>query len=544
MAPKQNPVDPLEGPKLALKGRIVCMDDKFTVIPRGVLYVDQGSIVAAQEIGHAPPGFESTPVTDVGGTMFPGLIELHNHLSYNALRLWNVPKKYTNRNQWAGIPEYRKLIMTPMKIIGPDPQYVACLVRYVECKCLLGGVTTSQGIKLSSNAGISKYYRGIVRNVEQTGEEELHRAASRIPDVAAKDVQAFFKNLQKQTCYLLHLSEGTDKAANDHFQALHMPDGDWAIRRQLAGIHSTGLEEEDFDVMAAKKGAMVWSPLSNLLLYGETAKIKKARQAGLRIGIGSDWSPSGSKNLLGELKVARMYSAENGGIFNDRELLSMATRNAVSILGWEKALGSLEPGKRADVLVIDGTKKDPYSTLFEAKETDVRLVLINGTARFGTSLLMKALGADGESFQVGGRRRILHLTQKTQDPSVAAVPLGQARDVLSDVLNRLPELAKEKDNAPPKPKIARALRPEEITWSLALDELEDTGEDLRHHLPLPGTAVATAERAVIEAKPLAADAVALELDPLAIADDAKFMATIAGEMNLPAFVKEELKKMY
>ena len=42
--------------------------------------------------------------------MFPGLIELHNHLAYNALRLWQVPKKYNNRDQWSGIPEYRKLV--------------------------------------------------------------------------------------------------------------------------------------------------------------------------------------------------------------------------------------------------------------------------------------------------------------------------------------------------------------------------------------------------------------------------------------------------
>ena len=53
---------------------------------------------------------------------------------------------------------------------------------------------------------------------------------------------------------------------------------------------------------------MVWSPLSNLLLYGATARVDAAKRAGVRIGLGSDWSPSGSKNLLGELKVAWLYS--------------------------------------------------------------------------------------------------------------------------------------------------------------------------------------------------------------------------------------------
>src|SRR5207247_464211 len=102
---------------------------------------------------------------------------------------------------------------------------------------------------------------------------------------------------------------------------------DWAITSALAGIHCVALERKDFDVLADRGASMVWSPLSNLLLYGETAKIDQAKAAGVRIGIGSDWSPSGSKNLLGELKVARVFDAE-GEIFpEDRDLIALATRN-------------------------------------------------------------------------------------------------------------------------------------------------------------------------------------------------------------------------
>jgi len=58
---------------------------------------------------------------------------------------------------------------------------------------------------------------------------------------------------------------------------------------------------------------MVWSPFSNLLLYGGTSDIARARNEGVLIALGPDWSPSGSKNLLGELKVARLVSEEAGG---------------------------------------------------------------------------------------------------------------------------------------------------------------------------------------------------------------------------------------
>jgi hypothetical protein len=130
---------------------------------------------------------------DAGGTIFPGLIELHNHLSYNVLPLWSpVPKRFQHRGQWPDHADYRKLISGPMTVVGEyrdaqgRPALLAPLVRYVECKCLLGGVTTSQGIMLNSNAGVQRFYRGILRNVEQTDDPALLEAQGR-PDHKGED---------------------------------------------------------------------------------------------------------------------------------------------------------------------------------------------------------------------------------------------------------------------------------------------------------------------------------------------------------------------
>src|SRR5688500_20413054 len=49
---------------------------------------------------------------------------------------------------------------------------------------------------------------------------------------------------------------------------------------------------------------LVWSPLSNLLLYGKTAAVYDAIAAGVMVSLGTDWTPSGSPNLLTELKIA------------------------------------------------------------------------------------------------------------------------------------------------------------------------------------------------------------------------------------------------
>lgn len=556
------PIDPLEGPKLALAGRVVTMNDAFAVIDRGVVYIERGAIVDVRErSAPCPPGFEAVPIVFSGGTIYPGLIELHNHLSYNALPLWSpVPRRFEHRGQWPEHPDYRKLISGPMTVVGQyrdaagQAALLAPLVRYVECKCLFGGVTTTQGVMLNSNAGIQRFYRGIVRNVEQTDDADLSEAQGRIADVDAKDARAFLSRLAKEdSCFLLHLSEGvtpegrTDSMARRHFLALQVAPDEWALNDRLVGIHAAGLLPEDYEVLARHGGAMVWSPLSNLLLYGATARVEAARAAGVRIGLGSDWSPSGSKNLLGELKVAWLYSQHLlGGALNARDLVAMSTRDAAAILKWQHSLGSLERGKRADLLVVDGGMGDPYEALIKARETDIRLMMINGIGRYGVSSLMASVGALGEAVSVGGRRRMLFLEQKTGDPDVASVSLAQARTALRSAFKRLPQLARELE----KPRrVVRAVldAPQPVVWSLALDEIQDTGVVLRPRLPFDGpgdySGVETvATRAA--ALPLSAILEPIGLDPLTVADDSKFLERIAAQPNVPLAVRDGLKSLY
>jgi hypothetical protein len=158
---------------------------------------------------------------------------------------------------------------------------------------------------------------------------------------------------------------------------------------------------------------------------------------------------------------------------------------------------------------------------------------------------MASLGGNGESVRVGGRLRILNLKQRTADPVVGAMTLGDARDTLKDGLRRLPELAREQEIAPERAVVpGRAVASEPLTWFLALDELADTGVELRPRLPLPGRRSFTGPELRTAAEPLSTILQPLELDPLAVADDEDFLDRISTQRNLPAYVAPGLRELY
>ena len=536
------PIDPLTGPTAILGGRMVTMNAADSVIADGRLYIKAGVIVAVQSAAAPPPaGFSAVTVTQTGGTLYPGLIELHNHLSYNALRLWAVPQKYSNRDQWGGTPEYRRLVSGPMTILGETPSLLPALVRYVEAKSLVAGVTTTQGVALFSNAGVRRYYRGIVRNVEVTDEAALPEATDRIADVDTQSAAKFLERLKKEHCFLLHLSEGLDQVAREHFLALRIKDSQWAITPQLAGIHAAGLTAADFKIYGSRGASMIWSPLSNLLLYGGTAQVAAAKANGVRIGLGPDWSPTGSKNLLGELKAAKAWS-DHAGIFTPRELLAMVTRSAADILGWSAVLGSLEPGKRADITVVAGIGGDPYTHLFSAQESDIALVVINGVPRFGTPALFKALKMSGEIVKIGSASRRLFLKQDSADPQVGAISLSEATATLQGGLRKLPALAKQLEK--PKKLMHGRLRTEAPVWRLALDEIMDSGVSLRARLPLAHHHTGARALAGAGSQPLSKIVAPLLLDPLTVASDAQFLPSIHLQKNLPPWFAAGLIASY
>ncbi|HJR91731.1 MAG TPA: amidohydrolase family protein [Acidimicrobiia bacterium] len=526
-------IDPLSGPRFGVHGRVVTMNDDHEVVATGTVWVEAGVIRAVTPDGRQPPeGFDDVPVLRTGGTIFPGLIELHNHLPYNVLQMWAVPQLYGNRGQWGSHDDYRRLVSGPMKVLGKTAGYIEAVIRYVEVKALVAGVTTSQGVALYSNANTRRYHRGLVRNVEETNDPDLPEADTRVGDVEAESAASFLARLEKGKRIVLHLAEGLDETARSHFEALKVSRSKWAITDALVGIHAAALTGDDFEIFGARGGSMVWSPASNLMLYGGTARVDLARDSGVTVALGSDWAPTGSKNLLGELKVARAVARSRGWDLDDRDLVDMVTRSPAQAIGWDRALGSIEPGKRADLIAVYGRQdRDPYRQLIEATERSVVLVVINGVPRYGQT---RFITAEAEEIRVGGSSRRLYLEQESTDPIVDGISFAEAIDRLEDGMSRLVELAEDLEalgaTRSGAPSTALGIPRGGERWVIELEEESPNATPIG---PEPVDADRPLDLGPVRGEKLSEILGPLELDPLTMLDDPGYARRLRDQANIP-----------
>jgi hypothetical protein len=257
---------------------------------------------------------------------------------------------------------------------------------------------------------------------------------------------------------------------------------------------------------------------------------------------------------LGELKVAKLYSEANGKLFSDYELVAMATVNAARIIKWDKELGTLEKGKRADLVVVKGSGKDPYKTLLQASEKSIALVVVNGAPRYGDATLMRKFGVKGmEAKTIGAQSKLFNLQQLSQDPVVGGLTLSAATKRVKDGLLNIKKLAtrslplrgmmdKQGNRflVPLKPPLQAQEEPE---WVLVLDHNEDEGEAVRPNFdPMAKLGLPFKKIAPLEITPDVL--LPIQLDALTVAGDRTFFKKVAAQMNLPDYIKTGLKKMY
>ncbi len=413
-----------------LKGRVVTMDGETNVINNGNVMIRDGKITGVWASNNNPPAgvdFTDVPIVETDGTIYPGLIDLHNHVHYNHIPLWDFEVHlsdsqkseeggYTNRYQWGNNWDYGPSITWMKTNIQSSYRWdmASEQMKYAEVQAVSGGVTAMQG---SPSSGTQAWDSILSRNVElyNFGQDGISTCA--VCGAADDDYTGSHLISQSESgtlnAWFVHLSEGVDQSSKDEFDAL------WnkgLIMDETIVIHGTAMDSSQFNQMASVNSELVWSPLSNLLLYGDTTDVVAAHQAGVSISISPDWGPSGSKNNLHELKVADMWNSNNlNGYFSNYQLVEMVTSNPADATGWAPFVGRIKADLYADLVVIDTFHEDPYRNLIEAIDADVALTVVQGKAVFGDVDIMQQLqGDDWEYVNATNFQKAVDVTSLTE----------------------------------------------------------------------------------------------------------------------------------
>ena len=358
------------------RGTICALDDQHTVYPDGLLWISGNTIRAVVPSAEALPAARKLPVVETGGVFYPGLIDLHKHMTYDIRGPWFAPRQYTNRTEFFFDPDYRRTVENPCRLLVQYEDLLDDVCLYAEIKALAGGTTSLEGAAPWSR----EYTSLLARNVEfdNFGQDRIHQT---IWDVTPETAPALRELMPKLDAWIYHLSEGTGDYGQQRFSDLKQFQ---LLTNKLVAIHALGLNESQFAELAAAGASVVWSPLGNLRLYGRTADIAAARKTGVNICLGSEWAPSGSKNALFDLKVVDQWNQHKlNGLFSDREIVEMVTRNPAQAVNWKQHAGHLAAGNSADLILLRKKNRDPYRNLIEATEQDVELVMVDGAPVYG-----------------------------------------------------------------------------------------------------------------------------------------------------------------
>ena len=387
-----------------LEGRIVTMESEDSVIPYGSVLVTDGMIEAVWASGQQPVTVNLTdvPLIKTNGTIYPGLIDVHNHAKYNIIPLWDHGTDgWSNRYQWQAEASYQTA-----KDVGCS-LYDPAVMTFAELRAIAGGNTALQG---SSTSNTDTFDTILARNVElyNFGKDLIH---TKVTELESDYIGQHIKDGNASgelDAWFLHLAEGTDASSRAEFNILTESN---LLVGELVAIHGTALTQTEFSMMGDVGASLVWSPTSNLHLYGATADIATAKSEGVNIMIAPDWAPSGSKSSMHELKTADWWD-ENvmGDIFSDFEMVQTVTTNVVDAIGWAEHTGRIKAGLAADLVVIDTFVADPYRNLIDAIDPDIRLVVVGGLAVFGDVNTMQAMDDEIEIIQGLGFSKATDIT--------------------------------------------------------------------------------------------------------------------------------------
>jgi 5-methylthioadenosine/S-adenosylhomocysteine deaminase len=398
-------------------GIVVTMDSGRTIVHDGSVAVKGDSIVAVGPRAEIERKYTCAQVIDARGRLLlPGFINGHTHVP---MTLFRGLHDDVTLNDWL----YKYIF--PAEAKNVNEEFVRWGTRLAAAEQIRSGVTTfadmyyfedavaeetkAAGMRgvlgetfidfpapdNKSNAEMMAYTEKFLKKWQ--GDELIHAAPAphSIYTCSKKTIQDANALAKKYHAPLLmHVSE-MKKEWDDSEKANGMSPVQYlekigVLGPELVAAHCIFVDEADRKLLAERQVGCVHNPSSNMMIASGVSPVPEMRAEGIAVGLGTD-GPAGSNNdldLMEEIDLAAKLakiSKMNPLALNAKAVVEMATIDGARALHMEKEIGSLEAGKKADLILISLNEPnavpmyDVYAQIaYSLKGSDVETVVIGG----------------------------------------------------------------------------------------------------------------------------------------------------------------------
>lgn len=417
------------GTLLIYNGTVLTMNEQNEVYTPGYLYIKHDQIV---EAGPWPVNEEAgrhliqaeRQIDAEGKAIIPGLINGHTHLFQTFLR--GVSDDYS-------LSDWLRQVVWPGSIaMKAEDFYLAALIGCIEN--LKSGATyimdhhyvhtyeeNTEGVLRAmletgirghlARGGVDLSYEPKLREEEEqifsrtdslldrwqgngSGRIEIAMGPLNLYGCSRPFLERAARFSQDRNLIThIHVAETSDQIENTltrfGLRNLELVEAVGMLGSRTQVVHGIWLDDGELELLAKYHASVIHCPVSNMYLASGVARVPEMMKAGINVALGTDGP--GSNNCQDNLEVLKFTACLHkvhhldSTLLPAMKILEMATRGGAKAMGREQDLGTLEPGKKADIVIIDMQKahiapvhRVSSALVYNANGNDVHTVLVNG----------------------------------------------------------------------------------------------------------------------------------------------------------------------
>ncbi len=400
---------------------VLAMDEEFSQFDPGAVAIRDNTIVAVGPASEVERDFAAQQTVDCGGqVVLPGLVNVHTHAPMTLLRgladdlrldVWLMGYVMPVEREFVS-PDFVRL-GTALACLELIRSGVTCFADMYYFEEEVAKAAAAAGLRAVAGETVLRFPAPDARSFEESLAlardfiARWHQHRLIVPSVAPHAPYTCTEEILSGAAALasefdvplqIHIAETqteVDGCRDEH----KMPVIPWVKKQGLfdakvIAAHCVHLDDGELHTLLNHGAGVAHNPSSNLKLASGVAPIARMREVGLNVGIGTDGPASNNDlDMFEEIRLAALLAKGKTGdptAIPAREALAMATRLGANALHLGHLIGSLEPGKRADLITVNLAslhnsprfKRDrngPYAQLvYAAKSTDVSNVLVDG----------------------------------------------------------------------------------------------------------------------------------------------------------------------